>query len=101
MADIVRFPPSDPPPPATPELLELRETWRGIEHAVHAIRSMLDTVSSPDDLSEEMRFQMQWELAYLLAAGKVDVIQRLRLPPAEYHRRRDRLMRSLGLAHLL
>lgn len=102
MADIVHFPPTTPPEkPASPEILELREKWRGIEHAVQGIRSILGAVSSADELTPDQRFRMQWEFEYLIDAGRVDAIQRQRLPAEEYRRRRERLMRSMGLGHLL
>jgi hypothetical protein len=100
MADIVRFPPS-PEQPDTPEHEALRQSWHGVEHAARSIVAILDGVPSLASLTDDARFRLQWDAEYIRGVIRTDAAKAGHLPPAEYHRRRDRLMRSLGLAHLL
>jgi hypothetical protein len=99
MADIFPFPPAVPS--ATPEHDALRQSWRGVEHAARSVVAILDSSSSLAALTDDERWQLQWNIEYIRGVMRADTTKPAHLPPAEYHRRRDRYMRSLGLGHLL
>jgi len=101
MADIVNFPPTTPPEKtASPEHEQLRQSWRLAADAVRIIAGILDDTSRAADLTDDQRWELQWQAECLLDAARASDFVGLRLPPAEYHRRRDRYMRSIGLGHL-
>ncbi len=102
MADIVNFPPSTPPEkPASPEHEALRKNWHFVADSVRVISAILDATGSAADLTDDQRWDLQWQADYLLTVARSADFQALRLPPTEYYRRRDRHLRAIGLAHLI
>lgn len=100
MADIVNFP---PPPSAEPseEVAELRKHWGIVENTVHGINTILNSVNDLGELTDHQKFRLQWELECALMFVRGDAFSGQRLPADDYTRRRETLMRSLGLERFI